>query len=161
MAKQKLRNSFKIGKSVKINRWLLLGFVAVVVASAIVIVRYSGASGEVYSVHSTRVSVRGGETHMKSNGSWYWVGNYGTSLSLNLLGMSSLRNICLEGSFAQSGTKIIMEELSAKVPKQPASITFSGDKGQFSKCLIVSQDNIALTVVPKSGAMVFNRFAVK
>lgn len=154
--KKSAKNSkLKIGKSVVVNKWLALGFVAVVVASAIVIVRYSGASGEVWSINSSNVTHAGGEVRKKDTGYSYWVGKSGSVA----IGRLTAGTYCVEGSYGQAGSSAAITILDYSHPARTQSV--AGNSGQFSKCLTVASTDLLITLSPTSGTIVFNRFRKK
>jgi len=152
---KKKSNSLKIGKSVRINKWLALGFVAAVVASAIVIVRYSGASGQVWSINSSNVTHSGGEVRKKDTGYSYWVGKSGSVA----IGQLVAGTYCVEGSYGQSGSSAVITTIDYSHPAR--NLYISGNSGQFSKCLTFASTDRLMTISPTSGTIVFNRFRKK
>lgn len=148
----KSNNKLKIGRSVSVNRWLLLGFVAVVVASAIVIVRYSGASGPVYSAYSSQVTTNGGTVRTKNDGSHYWVGKSGNSVDLNLA-ITGSGTYCVDGAYGSKNSSAAFG-----YPSSPSARTVSGSSGTFTTCVTPPASNKSVTLSVKSGNIVFYRF---
>ena len=134
---KKKSNSLKIGKSVKVNKWLALGFVAAVVASAIVIVRYSGASGEVWSINSQKVYHKGGAIQTKSTGYPYWVGKPGDYVAMDIYATEGKGTYCIEGSYAQKGTKLVFPygTILPGITNTTHYGYLTGDSGNYSWCV--------------------------
>lgn len=151
-------NKLKIGKSIRVNKWLALGFVAAVVASAITIVRYSGASGTVWSINSKAVSHVGGQTFTKTDGGGtYWAGKVSNSVSLNL---GSAATYCIDGMYGENGSvaKVTLDNYSTSA----ASMTIFGDKGQkFTHCSTLTGKTGILVLEATRGTIVFYRFRTK
>jgi len=158
---KKKSNSLKIGKSVKVNKWLALGFVAAVVASAIVIVRYSGASSYIWSINSTDVDHIGGQKITKTDGgSTYWLGKRGDKVQLDT---KSLRVYCIDGMFAEDNSSAKIGHLGfSNSGVADWSTGIKGNKGAtFTQCHTSQTLLGSFYMEPTNGSVVFYRFFMK
>ncbi len=153
--KKTVNNKLKAGQKKPINKWLILAGVALVAVIGVVVVRYSGASGEVWSPRSFRVAQSGGVIKTKDNGSAYWVN---TQVNGNIsITTPSRGTYCIKGSFQSNGAKASIYYYDSS-RKYHALGTISGNKGQtFNTCNVIPA-SAQYTAAAFAGTIVVNRF---
>lgn len=147
---KKSSKQFKANKKNSPNKLVILVGVALITIVGVVVARYSGASGEVWSIRSQRVGYNGGTVRIKDNGSAYWIG--GTNNSVYMF-VPSTGLYCVVGSYqADNSKRTVFVSGSGNTAKG------TGNKGQkFDTCFrVLAGQQLSLTV--NSGTIVFNRF---
>lgn len=153
--KKKSATKVKSVKTRKVNIWLLVAGAAAVAVMGVLYVRYSSASGTIWSARSSAVTVFGGNIVQKDSGTVYWEGRSGNKIRFTA---PSSGTFCMEGSYKwPSSIRMSVSDAAQEFSGYDLS---SGSVKEYSHCKYVARGRLYEMKV-KTGAVIFNRVRQK
>ncbi len=150
---KKTTSKLKAGQKKRVNVWVILSGVAAIAVIGVLVVRYSGASSNVWSIRSAAVASKGGTVKYKDNGAAYWIGTKrGEYVSFTA---PTSGTYCMEGKYLTENMAISWDYGNTGGAGAVSSPT------DFSSCRSIGKGQKYTIRLESNGTMVFNRVRKK
>jgi len=151
---KKTASKLKLTQKKKVNKWLIAGGIAAIAIIGVVVVRYSGASGKIWSIRSAEVSHTGGAVKTKDNGTAYWIGTKkgeGVIFTAPTAG-----RYCLEGKYLTKDMTVSLGSGDGQGHGMGGTGSI-GNETNYKYCQNLSKGYKLYVGIQSSGTLVFNR----